>query len=295
MCIRDRIKAGKRKVVASLLTFCFFLQQSFCLQVLATNISGVNGNNGVFDITPTAKNPAGDIGFRKYQNFELSEGDIANLIFHLQGQDLSKFVNLVDNTINIQGIVNAVNKNGDFNNGHAVFISPNGMVVGASGVLNVGSLSVLTPDQDSYDKYKSDLSRPSLISDYESRLGQGNATVQIDGKVLARDLVNINASNVNISQNAAIMAGVKDATKLLSKAQAESLFNQLVKADNTVSGNSFANKSGTIKITSYGADGGINVAGAMKNFGAGNTELTNSGSKGINISGKVSNGNGSSI
>ena len=288
-----QIKAGKRKVVASLLTFCFFLQQSFCLQVLATNISGVNGNNGVFDITPTAKNPAGDIGFRKYQNFELSEGDIANLIFHLQGQDLSKFVNLVDNTINIQGIVNAVNKNGDFTNGHAVFISPNGMIVGASGVLNVGSLSVLTPDQVSYDKYKSDLSRPSLIADYESRLGQGNGTVQIDGKVLARDLVDIKAADVNISQNAAVMAGVKDATKLISKAQAEALFNQLVKADNTVSGNSFANDSGTIKITSYGTNGGVNVAGTMKNFGAGNTEITNSGSKGISVSGSISNGNGS--
>ena len=54
------IKAGKRKVVASALTFCFFLQQSFCLQVLATNISGVTGNNGVYDIDPTATN--GDIG-----------------------------------------------------------------------------------------------------------------------------------------------------------------------------------------------------------------------------------------
>ena len=112
-----KIKAGKRKAVASALTFCFFLQQSFCLQVLATNISGVTGSNGVFDITPTAKNPAGSIGFRKYQNFDLSKGDVANLIYYLQGQDLSTFVNLVDNQINIQGIVNAVGKNGAFNSG----------------------------------------------------------------------------------------------------------------------------------------------------------------------------------
>ena len=123
-----KIKAGKRKAVASALTFCFFLQQSFCLQVLATNISGVTGSN-----------------------------------------DLSTFVNLVDNQINIQGIVNAVGKNGAFNNGHAVFISPNGMVVGSSGVLNVGSLTVLTPDSNSYEKYKSDLKRPSLIADYKSK------------------------------------------------------------------------------------------------------------------------------
>ena len=191
-----RVKAGKRKVVASALTFCFFLQQSFCLQVLATNISGVEGNNGIYNIDPTAIN--GDIGFRKYHDFELSAGDIANLIFHnaTSGQDISTFVNLVDNQINIQGIVNSVNKSGEFTNGNVVFVSPNGMLVGSSGVLNVGSLSVMTPDSQAYEKYKSDLSRPSLIHDYESRLSvPGTGTVQIDGKVLARNAIDINAAN----------------------------------------------------------------------------------------------------
>ena len=77
-----QIKHGKRKVVASALTFCFFLQQSFCLQVLATNITGagVTQNGNIFDIRPDASN--GDIGYRKGQNFDLSKGDIANLIFH---------------------------------------------------------------------------------------------------------------------------------------------------------------------------------------------------------------------
>lgn len=289
-----KIKAGKRKAVASALTFCFFLQQSFCLQVMATSISGVTGNNGVYDITPTAKNPAGDIGFRKYQNFDLSQGDIANLIFHLQGQDLSTFVNLVDNQINIQGIVNAVNKNGEFNNGHAVFISPNGMVVGSSGVLNVGSLSVMTPDNESYEKFKSDLRRPSLIADYKSQLGEGTASVKIDGSVLARNFVDINAADVNIAQNALIMAGVKDATKIISNKQAEALFNKLVNTDN-MSANSFANNNGSILIKSYGANGGTDIAGTMNNFGTGSVEVTNLGSKGINVSGKSLNSNGDTL
>ena len=45
-------------------------------------------------------------------------------------------------------------RDGNFYNGHAIFISPNGMVVGASGVLNVGTLSVVTPAQDKYDGLK---------------------------------------------------------------------------------------------------------------------------------------------
>ena len=289
-----KIKADKRKAVASALTFCFFLQQSFCLQVMATTISGVTGNNGVYDITPTAKNPAGNIGFRKYQNFDLSEGDIANLIFHLQGQDLDTFVNMVDNQINIQGIVNAVNKNGEFNNGHAVFISPNGMVVGSSGVLNVGSLSILTPDSDSYEKYKSDLRNPSLIANYKSKLGEGTGSVKIDGKVLARNFVDINAADVNVGQNALVMAGVKDATKILSNRQAEALFNKLVNTDN-MSANAFANDNGSISIRTYGANGGTEIAGTMKNFGTGSTEITNLGSKGIKVSGKSLNSNGDTL
>lgn len=69
-----QIKVGKRKVVASALTFCFFLQQSFCLQVLATNITGagVTQNGNVYNITPDGTN--GDIGFRKGLDFVLSEG-----------------------------------------------------------------------------------------------------------------------------------------------------------------------------------------------------------------------------
>ena len=288
-----KIKAEKRKAVASALTFCFFLQQSFCLQVLATQISGTTGNNGIYNITPTAMN--GDIGFRKYKDFNLSEGDVANLIYHLQGRDLSTFVNMVDNQINIQGIVNTVNKAGDFNGGHAVFVSPNGMVVGQSGVLNVGSLSIMTPDVSAYEKYKSDVANPTLIKDYKSRLSApGTGSVTIDGKVLARNFVDINAADVNVSNTGLVMAGVKDATKITSNAQAEALFNKLVNTDNLAS-NSYKNNSGSILVTSYGANGGTKVAGNMKNFGTGSVQITNTGSKGIQISGKTANANGDTI
>ena len=241
-----QVKSAKRKVVASALTFCFFLQQSFCLQVAATQITGVVGNNGVYDIDPTAVN--GDVGFRKYNNFNLSAGDIANLIFNMEGKDVSTFVNMVDNTININGIVNSVNKNGGFTDGHVVFVSPNGMVVGASGVLNVGSLSVMTPDQSTYDRFKGSVNVPSIAEDYESILSApGTGAVKIDGQVLARDFVKISAADVNIGNNATILAGVNDTTKILSNRQAEDLFSKLVNSD-VSTGNSFANNNGSIVI-----------------------------------------------
>ncbi len=287
-----QIKGNKKKAVASALTFCFFLQQSFCLQVLATNISNVTGVNGVYNIDPTAINSKG-VGVRQYSKFELSAGDIANLIFRNQdGETAHTFLNLVDNKIDINGIVNTLSsKDGGFTNGHAVFISPNGMVVGSSGVINAGSLTVLTPDSASYEKYKGDVfKRPSLASDYETHLNRGGASVTVDGRIAARDLVRIDAGDINVNTNALIMAGVNDAsTKLTSKVSADALFNKLV---NTTSVN---NASGNIKFLSYGATGGTVVKGNMKNFGAGNIEITNEGSKGINISGSTNNLNGNTL
>ena len=107
--------------------------------VFATNITGIQGNNGVYNID--AAKVSGSTGFRQYTDFTLDNGDVANLKFD---QGYNKFVNMVDNQVNINGIVNTV-KGDAFYNGHAIFVSPNGIVVGASGVLNVGSLTMATP------------------------------------------------------------------------------------------------------------------------------------------------------
>ena len=158
-----RITSKKRRIVVSLLSLSMMAQQTFVpMAAVASNITGAgsvhgdnittgaNGNT-IFDLAPSAHN--GNIGYRQYKNFNLSEGDIANLIFKYGSENVSKFVNFVDNTVNINGIVNTM-RDGNFYDGKAVFISPNGVVVGASGVLNVGSLSVLTPTQEQYTKFK---------------------------------------------------------------------------------------------------------------------------------------------
>ena len=132
----------QRRVIASLLTTFFLMQQSMVIPAMATEIGGTNlpggwlqpGANGQYDIAPGSIN--GTTGFRQYEKFNLSEGDIANLIFKYGNRNIETFVNLVQDRININGIVNSMRDNA-FYNGKAVFVSPNGMVVGASGVLNV--------------------------------------------------------------------------------------------------------------------------------------------------------------
>ena len=55
------------------------------------------------------------------------------------------------------------------------------------------------------------------------------------------------------------------------------------------SGNQFASSNGNIVIASTK---GTSIGGNVKNFGNGNITVTNTGSEGTKISGKISNANG---
>jgi len=287
------------RVIVSLLSISLITAQA-----MATDISGVTGSGGVFDINPSGA--INGIGFNHYENFHLSEGDIANLIFKYGAENISKFVNFVDNTININGILNTM-RDGNFYNGQAIFVSPNGMVVGASGVLNVGSLSVLTPAPCTYkgftqemEKYAPILTRPGT-PEYEAAMAlKGNGTIRIDGTILARNSIDLAAKDVAINSGARLVAGGQETgkpTALSSLEQADVLFNQLVK-NGTSSGSAIQNVDGTIKIVSHGTrNDGVTVAegASVQNFGKGNVQIESAGSGGVNIDGNVSNSNGNTI
>ena len=207
----------KSKIITFAVAVALTAQAAF-----ASNISNVSGVNGVFNINPEVAN--GDTGFRQYENFYLSKNDIANLIFKYGNRDISKFVNLVDGKVNIQGIVNTM-RDGNFYNGHAIFISPNGMVVGESGVLNVGSLSVLTPSTSTYDKLKANPTAMKL-KDIQN---ETNGDILIRGKVLARENVNLQGAHVILPEGSYIVNGVKDDAVIKTQDQANQiLFNSLV-------------------------------------------------------------------
>lgn len=213
-----------KKLVAFVLTSLFFMQQIMILPAFAeSNISGVaNGQSGSFDIHPDFAN--GDFGFKHYGNFELGKGDVANLIFALKNGDISvdKFVNLVDNRIIINGVLNGILKNGDIG-GHAIFVSPNGMAVGASGVINVGSLTAIAPTQQAYLKYIKDSAIGFALPEgytHENNLAVLKASdmgsdITVNGKIIARGDVNLVAQTVKVGNTAdnkaGILAGVDNA------------------------------------------------------------------------------------
>lgn len=257
--------------------------------VMATDITGVAGVNGVFNIDPTAIN--GDVGIRHFKNFNLSAGDIANLIYKYGVKDISTFANLVDSKININGIVNTV-RDGKFHNGHAVFISPNGMVVGASGVLNVGSLTVMTPTED---RYNTIIKNPTSFEMAKIQ-NKSNADVQIDGQVFSRGDVEITGKNVAIGGD--IYNGKSVDIVAKTDADVKSLvFNSLVNYDAAMASNKALDVvDGKVVIRTGAVDGKIDISGAVVNANKGDLLVqNNSRSSSIDVSGDIENLNGGDL
>lgn len=267
----------------------------------ATDITGVTGNNGVFNITPDKLN--GEVGYRKYDNFNLSAGDIANLIYKYgNSRDINTFINLVQNGVKIDGILNTM-RDGNFYNGQAVFITPGGMTVGESGVLNVGSLSVITPTNDAYNSLKGEYASNNFanINNISSLLNKSSnvGNISIDGKILAREGVQLRGGQINVGANGAIVNGITSTQAFTDRAtaatRAEALFNNLVNTNDIKTASAFTKNGSNIQIKS---STGVDIAGKVINGAAdasgitsaqGNSGvfITNSGSNGTKISGLV--------
>lgn len=298
---------NQKRTIAVLLTGLFMVQQTMGLSVFAAStISGVtNGGSGSFNIDPTTKNNG--TGFRHYQDFNLGQGDVANLNF----ADINTFVNMVDNQVVINGIVNSVRGNG-FYNGKAVFISPNGMVVGASGVLNVGSLGVYTP----FNKYTGGENDSAALTEYYNNSVKdgyikNGSTITIDGKIISSGNVDLMSGNVNVAKGAGIVGGINTdkMTILSTQDQATALFNNLVNTNNLTTGNEFiSDTTGQIRITGLN---NVNIAGDVVNYAtggyyAGDPKATDfsgvfvhnmgvngdNGNDGLTVSGNISNAKG---
>ena len=107
------------------------------------NGTSVTGNGNVHQLYAQEVAANADFAVNRFSRFELGSGDIANMYFRLNksGLDKSNLINLVNNKVDINGTVNAI-KGGRID-GNLFFISPTGIAVGPSGVINTGSFTGL--------------------------------------------------------------------------------------------------------------------------------------------------------
>lgn len=116
-------------------------------------------NNLHHDISTTHIN--GSVAANKFTKFQVGEKHLVDM--HLP-TNTNHLVNFVDNKISVNGTVNALK--GSKVGGNLYFVSPQGMIVGKTGVINAGSLTAVITTDDAYKKY-------SELSDKKLPLGLG--------------------------------------------------------------------------------------------------------------------------
>lgn len=116
-------------------------------------------NNLHHDISTTHIN--GSVAANKFTKFQVGEKHLVDM--HLP-TNTNHLVNVVDNKISVNGTVNALK--GSKVGGNLYFVSPQGMIVGKTGVINAGSLTAVITTDDAYKKY-------SELSDKKLPLGLG--------------------------------------------------------------------------------------------------------------------------
>ena len=144
-----------QKIISAVTAAGFIMQPIVGFANSIIRQDGTNlGNNQVTDIW-AEKVINDNVAINRFQQFQLDAGKIANMYFNelnRQDADVNNLVNFVDTRIDINGTVNAI-QNRQIG-GNLFFLSKDGMAVGKSGVINTGSLYVMTPTQDFMDAAK---------------------------------------------------------------------------------------------------------------------------------------------
>ena len=154
-----------------------------------------------------------------FNKFNLSANEIANMYFGLKGtnHNSTNLVNFVNDRIDINGTVNAI-QNSQIG-GNLFFLSKEGMAVGKSGVINTGSLYVMTPtpdfmeavqtvgteapaeDANKYLGYITNITDPTKANAWEIIPVNTSGTITVLGKVNATNEVQMRAAKIGVGKN----------------------------------------------------------------------------------------------
>ena len=142
-----------------------------------------------------AESVHGDVGLNRFKDFKVENQELANLYFQ-QAKDSAVFntlVNTVDSRIDINGTVNAIrdNKVG----GNLYFLSKDGMIVGTSGVVNAGSLTVLAAE-NSFENAK--VASEALQKQNWELSSKG--TIDVSGTLNTATGIDLRAAYINVAK-----------------------------------------------------------------------------------------------
>ena len=191
--------ADRLKILSSVLAAGFVVLPFFCGEAFAAgSIVRVDSDknlmqSGRADIY--AESVHGDVGLNRFQEFKVGNQELANLYFRQEKDStaLNTLVNTVASRIDINGTVNAIrdNKVG----GNLYFLSKDGMVVGANGVVNAGSLTVLAAE----NKFKDAEAASEALKKQDWELSS-KGTIDVSGTLNTATGIDLRAAYINVAK-----------------------------------------------------------------------------------------------
>lgn len=184
------------------------------------NKTQLAGGGIQYDITNQQVNNGSALN--KFTDFGIGQKDVANL----QLGKVDRQINLVQNRIEIDGVVNAIkdNKIG----GDVYFFSDAGIAVGANGVFNVGRLTLGTNAAYGEALYNGGMEKHLAQSAAsQAKAVAGGSDISLNGKVYAQSDVVLGAGSVNV-KGGEIRTHRNNADTYADKKAAEAYRNQLV-------------------------------------------------------------------
>lgn len=195
----------------------------------------VNGN--VTNVT--TKTVQGVNALNSFHRFNIGNGQTVNLYLPAGTANLLNLVH--DERSYFDGVLNAY-KDGRIG-GNVYFLNPHGMIVGAGGVLNVGSLTMATPTNQFMDSLISqaglvnDAAVNNVLSGYIPLTDTG--LIQVKGRINAANAVTLSAGHIAVDAGAYIVAGP----------QAQASFADLVNIQGVATASGVEVENGVVRIT----------------------------------------------
>ncbi len=241
-----------------------------------TTVTNPAGSNTT---TVTTNTRSGGNALNSFSVFDVGAPDTVNLIVP---EDVNALVNIVrDKAVTIDGTVNSL-VGGDIG-GNVFFVDSHGFVVGETGTINVGSLTVVTPTSGFVDGIIdatggiSTAALGSLMAGDVPLSSSGNVVIR--GAVNAANGVSLTARDVTVGVGGSVNAGLKGSNPL---------FQSSVNINNLRPGARMVELQGRIEIvaedvtlggtldaTGTATPGAISVVAEQQKSSASDTLLTN--------------------
>ena len=245
------------------------------------------GGGGTSTTIETGTIKAGT-AFNKFSAFTVDPNFTVNMVVPTQADRL---VNIVGGApVSIRGIVSGykgmvtdATRGGDI-----YFVAPRGFIVGAEGVVNVGSLTVVTPTDAVADRLMTNpLTLASVIS--AGAIDLSSSGITIDGHINAIDAIRLRSASVTLGSGSIANAGVA-ALEAVDKASAK-IFEAVVNADNLRVAGEIVYQGGKIEIVGTNS---VTIAGTVTTT-ADRASAKAAGSIAINSAGTIEVASGGSL